>query len=319
MSKSFSQNTEIPVPKVHGFSANRTAEIGPPYMLLDYIHGTTADDCCLNNDQSLHVLKQLADMVVNLATHKFDRIGALSINETGEFEIGRDIETGGGPYHTARDYYNAVSKHRFQFYANGYFSTNLDAKRDAGFHLPSLFNQMMDILTDCAADHGPFSLTNTDIGFHNILLDETFKIVGMIDCDTVKAAPIHVVAQYPDFSDMIILRPGLVTKKPMARKVVAKGTIVFEKFLNMIANAERLTGEESPLAIAMDSDGARLFEGLQCYMGHQNWVNVEWIESYWYMYYRALRGQRYLPVHYGELIFGYRAFRSRRILRCRYH
>lgn len=287
-------------------------------MLIDYIHGTTADNCCLDDDQSLRVLEQLADIVVDLATHKFDRIGALCINETGEFEIGRDIETGGGPYHTAQEYYNAVSKHRFQFYANRYFLTNLDAKRDAGLHLPSLFNQMMDILTDCAGDHGPFSLTNTDIGFHNILLDGALRIVGMIDCDTVKAAPIHVVAQYPDFSDMIIPRPGLVTKKPMAQKVLAEGTIMFGKFLNMIADAERRTGEENPLAIAMDSDGARLFEGLQCYMGHQNWVNIEWIESYWYMYYRALRGQRYLPVLHGKLIFKLRAFRSRGILRCRY-
>ena len=67
-------------------------------MLLDYIHGTTADNCNLDQDQSSHVLEQLADIIVDLATHKFEKIGALYINESGDFEIGRDRETGGGPY-----------------------------------------------------------------------------------------------------------------------------------------------------------------------------------------------------------------------------
>ena len=259
-------------------------------MLLDYIHGTAADRCGLSDEQSLSVLEQLADVIVELASHKHDRIGALCIDQTGEFAIGKDLETGEGPYETAQEYYSAVSKHRFQYYANNYFWTNLDAKRDAGLHLPSLFNQMMDILTDCSTDRGPFCLTNTDIGFHNILLDKNLKIAGMIDCDTVKAAPIHVLAQYPDFCDMIIARPGLATTKPMAKKVLAEGTLLFNKFLDMVANAERRLGRETPIANAMTSDGARLFEGLQDYMGLQSWVNVEWIESYWYMYYRALRG-----------------------------
>lgn len=279
------------MPEIHGFKAHRTDEVGPPYMLLGYIHGTTADNCNLKGDQSLHVLEQMADIIVELASHKFNKIGAPYINEVGEFKIGQDLETGGGPYHTAQDYYNAVSKHRFQFYANRYFLTNSDAKRDAGLLLPSLFNQMMDILTSCANDGGPFSLTNTDIGFHNILLDQNLKIVGLIDCDTVKAAPIHVVAQYPVFSDMIIPKPGLATTKPMAKKVLAEGTIIYAKFVDMIANAESRLGGETPIAIAMNSDGARLFQGLESYMGHQNWVNNQWVDSYWYMYYRALRGQ----------------------------
>ena len=265
-------------------------------MLLDYIHGTAAVHCALNDEQSLRVLGQLADVIVELASHKFDKIGALYITGTGEFDIGKDLETGGGPYGTAQEYYSAVSKHRFQHYANNYFWTNLDAKRDAGSHLPSLFNQMMDILTDCSTDQGPFSLTNTDIGFHNILIDQNLNIVGLIDCDTVKAAPIHVLAQYPDFCDMLVAKPGLATTKPMAKKVLAEGTILFSKFVEMIANAERHIGGETPIAKAMTSDGARLFEGLQSYMGLQSWVNVNWIESYWYMYYRALRGSSRLHI-----------------------
>ena len=259
-------------------------------MLLDYVHGTTADKCGLNNEQSLQVLVQVAEIMVELATHRFDKIGALSLDEAGNVVIGQDLETGGGPYKKAQEYYSAVSKHRFQFYANRYFRNNLDAKRATGLHLPSLFNQMMEIMTDCATDCGPFPLTNTDIGFHNLLLDENLNIVGMIDCDGVKAAPIYVVAQYPHFSEITIPVPGLITEKPMARKVLAKGTIMFGKFLKMIEAAEKRHGDEVLLAIAMGSDGARLFEGLEAYMSLQDWVNAEWVEGYWYMYYRALRG-----------------------------
>ena len=283
-------------------------------MLLDYIHGTTADKCDLNADQTLHVLEQMVDITVDLATHKFDRIGALYINEAGDFEIGQDPETGGGPYQNAQEYYNAVSKHRLQFFANNYFWTNSDAMREDGLHLPSLFNQMMDILTDCATDRGPFALTNTDIGFHNILLDETLKIIGMIDCDTVKAAPIHVVAQYPDFSEIVLSVPGLTTVKPMAKKVLAEGAIMFRKYVDMVAKAEKRTLEETPIATAMVSDGARLFEGLEQYMGHQEWVNVEWIQGYWYMYYRALRGKSCFLSLDVKPKNDYRPFRSRGIL-----
>ena len=308
--KNFREHTKIPVPEVHGFSAHRTDEIGPPYVLLEYIHGTPADHCDLSNDQSTHVLEQLADVIVELAGHKFDKIGALCINGVGDFIIGKDLETGDGPYETAQEYYGAVSKHRFQHYANNYFWTNLDTKRDAAIHLPSLFNQMMDILTDCSADRGPFSLTNTDIGFHNILLDRNLKIIGLIDCDTVKAAPIHVLAQYPDFCDIVIAKPGLATTKPMAKKVLAEGTVLFNAFVDMVAKAERRVGGETPIANAMTSDGARLFEGLQSYMSLQSWVNVEWIESYWYMYYRALRGISSLQIVHSRLTSENRACRS---------
>ena len=213
-------------------------------MLLDYVHGTAGNKCDLDNDQSLYVLSQMAEIIVELATHKFDKTGALIMDEAGNFVIGQDPETGGGPYSTAQDYYSAVSKHRFHFYTDNYILTNLDTKLDAGIHLPALFNQMMDIMTDCATDCGPFALTNTDIGFHNLLLDENLKIVAMIDCDGVKAAPIHVVAQYPCFSKINIPIPGLVTKKPMAQKTMAKGTIVFGKFLEMIEAAEKRRGTE---------------------------------------------------------------------------
>ena len=97
---------------------------------------------------------------------------------------------------------------------------------------------MMDTLTGCATDRGPFALTNCDIGFHNILLNENLSIIGMIDCNTVKTAPIHVVAQIPGLSDMMIAKPGLATMKPMAKRVFAEGTIIYDKCVDMIANAE---------------------------------------------------------------------------------
>ena len=41
----------------------------------------------------------------------------------------------------------------------------------------------------------------------------------------------------------------------------------------------------------MNSNGARLFQGLQSYMCLQAWYNAEWTKGYWYMYYRDVIGK----------------------------
>ena len=275
------QHTNVPVPEVHAYDASSENEIGASYMLLTYIHGNVADKCHLNSDQSRHVLNQMVEIMVKLAAHTFDCIGCLSVDEEGHFTISTDLETNGGPYKTAQEYYNATSVHRFHHYADRYFRNNGEADCEPGLHLPFLFNNLMPMLTDCMKDTGPFFLTNTDFGMHNVLVDANLNIVGIIDCDSLMAAPIHVTAQYETLLGRTIPLPGLATQESVTTQTFVKGKVDFDYLVERVAIAETKLHGNTPIADAMVSDGARLVEGLHRYRAMQDWVNAEWVKSYW--------------------------------------
>jgi hypothetical protein len=66
---------------------------------------------------------------------------------------------------------------------------------------------------------GPFRLTNRDFGAHNLLVDDDFDIVVVIDFDGVMAAPLAAVAQYPALSFLDPDPPGFVPTMPAAVEV----------------------------------------------------------------------------------------------------
>ena len=106
---------------------------------MAYIHGTAADDFDLTDEQTRHVQEQTAAMILELASHKFDRIGALKEDGAGSFVIGKDMEMNEGPFETAGEYYTALSMFRFRGYADRYFRDNLDSESVPGLHLPFMF------------------------------------------------------------------------------------------------------------------------------------------------------------------------------------
>ncbi|SLM39289.1 Protein kinase-like domain [Lasallia pustulata] len=287
--------TTIPVPDVYAFNARNNVEVGPPFMLLDYIHGTAADsieelELGTNEEAVRQALKQLASMMVELGACKFDRIGSIFQNADGNFEIGPLVETDGGPYETAQEYYQALGERRFHVHASGHFANNQDARGDGGLHLPLLFSNFMPMFSNSVTDKGPFRLANTDFGFHNVLVDEKLNIVGLIDCDAIIAAPIHTVAQLPLAVCMSGKVPGYKSADPSRIKYRALGARWLDEFVPMVAAAEKAIGSETPIADVIVSDAASLIQGLSDYHGFQAWRNVEWVNGYWYLYYRLIQG-----------------------------
>lgn len=281
---------------MHAFNAHVKNEVGAPYMLLTYIHGTIADEIegielATDVEGTRHVLNQLAKIMVELATCKFDRIGSIFTNADGDFEIGPLLETDSGPYSTAQEYYKAISDHRFHVYADRCFANNQEAARTGGLHLPLLFNSFMPMFANSRVDKGPFSLTNTDFGPHNVLVDEQLNIVGLIDCDNIFAAPIHVVAQMPSAGCMNPGLPGLKLRRPIAQRAVAEGQIWQERFIPMVAAAEQKSDQGTPIADAMTSDAAWLVKGMEHYQHHQSLRLADWVNCYWYLYYRRTLGK----------------------------
>ncbi len=298
------QNTSVPIPEIYAASATNDNSVGVPYILMEYIHGTVANGFEYdgmggpgNPEQHAHLLKQMAQIMVQLASIRFDKIGSIFQNdETEEFYIGPELETGKGPFSTAQEYYNAVSSHRLDCYIKTCFETNLKVDEDRGVTLPLVFNHLMPFFTNSDTDTGPFYLTNADFGFHNVLIDADFNIQGVIDCDDCLSAPLHVAAQLPSLSGLDPHPPGMETKKPLAIKFGKVTALDIERFVKMVAEAElSLQGEnlKTSLADTMQSDGFYMWQGLDWYNSHCGWVNTERLQSFWYMYFRRIKGMSY--------------------------
>lgn len=283
------------MPIVHGHDLSPTNEVGAPYMLMDYIHGTTAialykaRGCAAysfgTSDQNQRFRRQMARIQVELASLTFDRIGSLWAERDFQgFTIGAEIETGEGPWETAESYYSALTDHRLRV-------AETDAEPDVrtcdSFALPRKFPAVIQQLQSRAT--GPYHLGNRDFGAHNVLVDHEFNIVGLIDFDGVLAAPIEVVAQPPDFMGLAAEVPGHVETRPIALERIERDKHLLPQYVGFLRDAikdrETATSQEdhSGLADAVGSKGAMAVQGLAAYGMHSASVNDRWMAAYDHM------------------------------------
>jgi hypothetical protein len=300
-----SEKTSIPVPAVFAADPEANNEVGRPYMIMSYVDGSLpyhveqVDGLAVTELQYKHLLQQMAKIAAELAQCKFDRIGSLfQDDETKEYYIGIDPEIGAGPFDTPVEYYTAVSRSRFNYHT-AHIENNLATEQNKGFELPFIFNNLMPVLSEYETATGPFSLTNTDFGFHNILIDMNFNIVGVIDCDSIMSAPIESVAQYPYYGETERVPLGMTTDRSSVRRTWDGYASARRLYHDMLAEAEssypRKGESPTPIADAIDSDGAFLVAGLTEYTLRDNKSRQEWLKSYWYMYYRHVKGKGVIP------------------------
>ncbi|PNP76660.1 hypothetical protein FNYG_10079 [Fusarium nygamai] len=137
----------------------------------------------------------MAEIQATLSSFKFSEIGSLyQDKETSDFFIVPETETGKGPWSSSLEYYEDLSNHALQVCVQ---PASPDVNIASSFANPILFRHLMSLYRQQKSSEESFSLVNRDFGAHNLLVDETFQIVGVIDFDGVMAAPLEVVAQYP--------------------------------------------------------------------------------------------------------------------------
>ncbi|KAH8745123.1 hypothetical protein F5883DRAFT_268911 [Diaporthe sp. PMI_573] len=290
--------TSIPVPEVHSCSINLTNEVGAPYILMDYVHGTVATElreakkCDAGlfgtRDQDRKFRQQMAGIQVALSSFTFDQIGSLYRDEqTSDFFIGPEIETGKGPWTSPMDYYADLANHALQVCVR---NAAPDVQASWSFAIPVLFKHLMSLYGHSSSMAGRFSLVNRDFGAHNLLVNDDFEIVSVIDLDGVMAAPIEVVAQYPVLTGLDREPPGHVETKPAAINRIRRTEPRLKEYKDMVEIAEAGVGisneGNTPIANLMLSEAASVFQGLLRYGSHQSFVNDKWMEAYL----RLLRG-----------------------------
>jgi Phosphotransferase enzyme family len=134
----------------------------------------------------------MAEIHAELANHSFDKIGRLFYDEVlHEFSIGPDIEIHKGSWTSSLNYFTDAADHAFRLRL-----ANLDhVHEQSSVTLPLIVQELIHHY--CRNTSGPFRLCNTDFGSHNVLVNDKFEVVGVIDWGGLMAAPVELVAQFP--------------------------------------------------------------------------------------------------------------------------
>jgi hypothetical protein len=258
---------------------------------MDYINGNVATElrvaknCDVGLFGTLHqdrqFRKQMARIQVTLSSFEFDRIGSLYQDEiTSEFFIGPDAETGKGPWGSSMDYYADLANRALQ---DCVANAGADVQTSWSFAIPVLFKHLISVYGHDSTSEGPFKLTNRDFGAHNLLVNNDFEIIGVIDLDGVMAAPIDMVAQYPQLSGLAREPPGHIETRPLAIDRISRTTPKLEEYKNFVETTEAELDPkkgEPTIASLLLSDAASIVQGLLCYASHQKFVNDKWMEAY---------------------------------------
>ena len=289
--------TSIPVPKVHSYDVDPTNEVGAPYILMDYICGKIASELRESKnckvglfgtpDQDKNFSRQVANIQAELSSHKFDQIGSLYLDEeTQEFFIGSEIETGKGPWGSSMDYFNDLVNHSLKRCAA---NAEPQVTSGASFTLPVLFKELISTYGHVSCQ-GPFSLTSRNLGAHNILVNDDFKVVSVFGFDAVMAAPMEAVAQYPQILGLDRQLHGRAEAFVSAIEYMNRSKPRVEEYQGFVRGAEirfkrsggssRRDTNETPVLNTILSDAATLFQGLRQYAWHQKAVNDRWMDHY---------------------------------------
>ncbi|GIZ49901.1 hypothetical protein CKM354_001291800 [Cercospora kikuchii] len=277
------KHTIIPVPEVFAYDLDANNEIGAPYMILSYIHGTSAEELADAKSYDLHsntdFWKQMAAIQMELASCTFDQIGSI-YKIDGHFSIGPEVVSGQGPWDTADAFWHDLTKH-YQDIAHQYCDENI--KDSPSFELPKKFTDL--IKSYGKPDHRRFHLVNRDFGIHNVLVNDDFEIVGVIDFDGVIAAPIEMVAQFPCVSGIDRPMPfyeEIEKREPAIQRIKRERPRLdrYVGYLREAAQASRTKEDLEAIVDWMTKDGASVVGGLQSYHQHQLFVNEAWWKAY---------------------------------------
>ncbi|CEJ92429.1 hypothetical protein VHEMI08083 [[Torrubiella] hemipterigena] len=188
---------EIAIPEIYAYekSGSELATLaGASYMLIEGFYGNNLQDvefniCVLPEDVQQHIMAQWASIQATLASITFPQIGSISgFQENGEPILGKLVTSqaagellNAGPFATSAEYFTALANAT---------AARLEGDGRTGAHV------FADIVrkTTLFQDHvpGKFPLSHMDMGTQNILVDDDFNFVAVIDWEFAQTAPWQV-------------------------------------------------------------------------------------------------------------------------------
>ncbi|KKZ64017.1 hypothetical protein EMCG_01678 [[Emmonsia] crescens] len=212
--KFIAEKTTIPIPRLHGYSINSENQLGLPFMLLEFIEGKplfTVEVRKLPRPQKRELFAKLGDIYIQLFQHKFDRIGALTLDAKDEnwvFDHNRPLSVlmndqalAGieprfiGPnqtFQSVMDYVYTIHQALIDDFYQG--KDSIMNEEDAHSYLYSLHKSRQFLMEWVKPEHnhGPFILNHGDLRSANILVDDDLNILSVLDWEWSHTIPVQM-------------------------------------------------------------------------------------------------------------------------------
>lgn len=220
-----------------------------------------------------------------MASLQFDKIGSLYEDlMTGDFYVGPDCQTGKGPWASSLEYYRFLAQQKLEDSAQ---NAPEEVQDDSSFSLPILFERLISMYAEEESVRGPFGIAHPDFGAHNLLVNENFEILAVIDFDGVIAAPVEVQAQFPTLAGLDVEPPFNVETEPLVIERINLTRPKLEEYKRMVQEQEREAeiGNDTPnqqrrLGNLLLSHASAIIAGLEACGMHQDFVNKMWMLSF---------------------------------------
>ncbi|CAD6565669.1 MAG: hypothetical protein ASARMPREDX12_006713 [Alectoria sarmentosa] len=187
------ERTSVPVPTIFGYIASARNVIGAPFMLMECLSGNVGVDLSgveipAQHKASFH--REMARFQTEISSITFPKIGAIVKLQDGTYDVG-PLPGLGGPFITATEYFEAWAR-------SAKFVETLDrVKQIWGDGYEEIIAQIVnfpprvgELASKIAArDQGPFPLFHVDFGHNNIVVDDDYNVLGVIDWEHASSVP----------------------------------------------------------------------------------------------------------------------------------
>jgi Phosphotransferase enzyme family len=196
------KNTSLPVPRVYGYDLGRDNCVSAPYMLIEEISGTNVEERIFRDGgiygvQMKSVDRQVREFIAELATLRFNKIGRLCLDKENEMI---SFPGAGGPFASSGDYYlvslqTKISTHGYHRVVDESYRpsvVNWDAASESEIIEIAfwIYLQIAKFLGSQSSE-GPFPLEHPDWNDQNIMVDEDYRVVGVIDWENARTCPVE--------------------------------------------------------------------------------------------------------------------------------
>ncbi|CAF9925755.1 hypothetical protein IMSHALPRED_006780 [Imshaugia aleurites] len=188
--------TSVPVPEIYGHNASADL-IGAPFILMEALYGNVAvdmDGSLIPNEQKFLFYSSLARYQAEISSITFPKIGSIIQGPNGTYDVG-PLPKLGGPFATTTKYLKAWAKHARFYGGTDGLKESCGPYGDEILQRVLAFPQKISELTGKIAlrENGPFPLIHPDFFHSNIIADDNWKPLGVIDWEYAQSAPWETV------------------------------------------------------------------------------------------------------------------------------
>ncbi|KAF2489588.1 hypothetical protein BU16DRAFT_597006 [Lophium mytilinum] len=207
------ESSNIPVPAIYAHETADTVGVQAPFILMECVEGNVGTDIfddktfeAFPDERKDTLFDSVAEVHVGLSTVLLPKIGTvIGRNEDGTYIQG-PIYPIGGPFDTATEFFQAWAKN--MPFCNLAHMPRLLAKGGRSAEIPASIEAFRAAIQELASkisvcDKGPFPIWHNDCGNNNIIMDDNFAVLGVIDWEMAYAAPWEVFGDYPRFIESV--------------------------------------------------------------------------------------------------------------------